>query len=54
MACLDVKLTRVGGELTAQFSLVCGTSVGDVLLLDSNLLTLADSEGRYLLATSNS
>ena len=41
------------GSLQLQFSLVCGTSVGDVLLLDSNFITLADSEGRFLLATSN-
>ena len=60
MACLSTTFTRIGGltvvlnrqggGLSAQFSLICGTTLGGVLLLDKNGNILTDKNGAILIA----
>ena len=53
MGCLDAQFTRIGGDLTAIFSLVCGTGAGLSLLATSDHLLLTENEGEFLSVTQN-
>lgn len=48
MACVNVKYTRVGGDIRVTFSEICGTSVGESFLFDKDGRMLLDKQGQYL------
>lgn len=49
MSCFSVKYVRSGPVTSVRYGLICGSSIGEKYLFDSNGRRLMTLSGRYLI-----